>query len=62
MNSLEILGGRIERAKTRRDEALPYSPDWAAAMEEIDELRARRAQLAQMATLGRALTRIPVAG
>ena len=62
MSSLEILGGRIERAKTRRDEALPYSPDWAAAMEEIDELRARRAQLAQMAILGRAMNRIPVAG
>ena len=57
MNDLEILRRRLDRARARRDEGAPSSPDWAAAMEEIDELTAR---LARIAVLARAEQRVAV--
>jgi hypothetical protein len=41
----EILQRRLERANDRRDREPPFSPDWDAAMDEIDELTERLARL-----------------
>jgi hypothetical protein len=40
MDDLESLRRRLRRAIERRDDAVSFSPDWDAAMSEIDELRA----------------------
>ncbi|HYM84863.1 MAG TPA: hypothetical protein VEY67_12005 [Candidatus Dormibacteraeota bacterium] len=32
---------RITRARRRVDDAIPSSPEWAAAIEEVEELEAR---------------------
>jgi hypothetical protein len=56
MDNPEILRPRLERALARRDAAAPYGPEWAAAMEELDELRAR----ARRAILARTDDRIAV--
>jgi hypothetical protein len=37
----EILEARLERARSRVDDASPYSPDWDAATEAVDELLRR---------------------
>jgi hypothetical protein len=39
MNALESLRRRLKVAEARRDGAASFSPDWDAAMAEIDELR-----------------------
>jgi len=58
MENTEILRRRLEQAKVRRDAGAPYSPDWDAAMAQIDDLAAR---LARLAILARALPRVPAA-
>jgi hypothetical protein len=55
MDNTEILRRRLIQAKARRDAGAPYSPDWDAAMAEIDDLGAR---LARLAILARALPRV----
>jgi hypothetical protein len=49
MSDPELLRPRLERALARRDAAAPFSPEWDAAMDEIDALsvQARRAILAR---------------
>jgi hypothetical protein len=49
MNALESLRRRLKLAEARRDGAASFSPDWDAAMAEIDELReaARNQRLEQ---------------
>ena len=37
----EFLLARLEHARRRLDEATPYSPDWDAAHEAVDDLRKR---------------------
>jgi CHAD domain-containing protein len=49
MNDRELLRPRLERALARCDAAAPSSPEWAAAMHEMDELSA----LAHRAILAR---------
>ena len=56
MNDRELLRPRLERALARCDAAAPYSPEWAAAMDEMDELSA----LAHRAILARRDWRVPV--
>jgi len=58
MDNTAIICRRLERSKARRDAGAPYSPDWDAAMAEIDDLAAR---LARLAILARALPRVPAA-
>ena len=58
MDNTEILRRRLEQAKVRRDAGAPYSPDWDAAVAQIDDLAAR---LARLAILARALPRVPAA-
>ena len=49
MNATESLRRRLKLAEARRDGAASFSPDWDAAMAEIDELReaARNQRLEQ---------------
>ena len=51
MNHPETLGHRLELAIARRDGASPSSPEWDAAMSNLDELRviARKIMLARNA-------------
>jgi len=58
MDNTEILRRRLEHAKARRDAGAPYSPDWDAAMADIEDLAAR---LARLSILARALPTVPVA-
>jgi hypothetical protein len=58
MDNTEIICRRLAEAKVRRDTGAPYSPDWDAAMADIDDLTAR---LARLAILARALPRVPAA-
>ena len=58
MDNALIIRRSLEQAKVRRDAGAPYSPDWDAAMAEIEELAAR---LARVAILARALPRVPAA-
>jgi hypothetical protein len=58
MNPIEALRRRLKLAEARRDSAASFSPDWDAAMAEIDDVAAR---LARLAILARALPRTPVA-
>jgi hypothetical protein len=58
MDTTEIICRRLEQAKVRRDAGAPFSPDWDAAMAEIDDMTAR---LAGLAILARALPRVPAA-
>ena len=58
MRSPEIIRRRLDQAKGRRDAAAPHSPDWDAAMTQIDDLASR---LATLAILARALPRVPAA-
>ena len=58
MDNTEILRRRLEYAKARRDAGAPYSPDWDAAMADIEDLAAR---LARLSILARALPTFPVA-
>ena len=51
------LERRLELARARRDSQPSYSPDWDAAMSDIDEVTAR---LARLAILARAQHRISV--
>jgi hypothetical protein len=37
----EILQARLVRACLRVDDASPYSPDWDAATEAVDDLKLR---------------------
>lgn len=46
MDNRETLERRLERARARCAEQPPYSPDWDAAMGEIEDLLARLALLA----------------
>jgi hypothetical protein len=55
MNDQE-LRPRLERALARRDASAPSSPEWDAAMDEIDELSAQ----ARRAILARNDGRVPV--
>lgn len=34
------LAARLARVRRRVDDAVPYSPEWAAAMDELEELEA----------------------
>ena len=47
----EQLQVRLERARQRLDDATPFSPDWDAATEAVDDLKARleRARIEQLA-------------
>ena len=56
MDSHVALEQRLELARARRDAQPAYSPDWDAAMGDIDELTAR---LARLAILARAEQRVP---
>ena len=49
MDSHVALEQRLELARARRDAQPAYSPDWDAAMGDIDELTARPARLAILA-------------
>ena len=51
------LQRRLELARARRDSQPPFSPDWDAAMSDIDEVTA---SLARLAILARAQLRVPV--
>lgn len=53
----ERIKQRLELAHARRDSQPLYSPDWDAAMGDIDELTAT---LARLAILARAEQRAPV--
>ena len=57
MDHPETLRPRLHRAFARRDNAASHSPEWAAAMDEIDDLTAR---LARLAILARVERRLPV--
>ena len=37
----DLLQARLARARRRLDEAMPYSPDWDAATEAVDDLTLR---------------------
>jgi hypothetical protein len=50
------LEERLELARARRDSQPSFSPDWDAAMGDIDELTAT---LARLAILARAEQRVP---
>jgi hypothetical protein len=41
----EMLRGRLSHARARPDREPPFSPDWDAAMDEIDHLTARLARI-----------------
>ena len=47
----EQLQVRLERARQRLDDATPFSPDWDAATEAVDDLtwRLERARIEQFA-------------
>lgn len=51
MNDLETLRHRLRVAIARRNEASPFSPEWDAAMSNLEELRtaAREIRLARYA-------------
>ncbi len=36
----QAVDERLARARRRRDSSLPYSPEWAAAVDEVEELEA----------------------
>ena len=38
---LEFLEARLERARRRVDDASPFSPDWDAATEAVEDLKLR---------------------
>jgi hypothetical protein len=40
-DELDILRSRLERARRRLDDATPYSPDWDAAMAQVEDLERR---------------------
>jgi hypothetical protein len=56
MDTRVALERRLERERARRDSQPSFSPDWEAAMGDIDELVA---SLARLAILGRAEQRVP---
>jgi hypothetical protein len=39
MNDMDSLGRRLRTSIARRNEASPFSPEWDAAMSQLDELR-----------------------
>jgi hypothetical protein len=39
MNDMDSLRHRLRMAIARRNEASPFSPEWDAAMSQLDELR-----------------------
>jgi hypothetical protein len=39
MNDMDSLRHRLKMAIARRNEASPFSPEWDAAMSQLDELR-----------------------
>lgn len=49
MDTRAALEERLELARARRDAQPAYSPDWDAAMGDIDELTERLARLAILA-------------
>jgi hypothetical protein len=57
MNTRIALERRLVLARARRDSQPSFSPDWAAAMSDIDDLTA---SLARLAILARAEHRVPV--
>ena len=57
MDTRMALERRLELARARRDSQPSYSPDWDAAMSDIDEVTAR---LARLAILARAQHRISI--
>jgi hypothetical protein len=56
MDTRMALERRLELARARRDSQPSFSPDWEAAMGDIDELTA---SLARLAIRGRAEQRVP---
>ena len=50
MDTLNALRNRYAIACQRRNSAAPFSPEWDAALEEIEDLResARRARVARV--------------
>jgi hypothetical protein len=61
MQDLTVLGARLERAMHRRDTAALDSPDRAAAMAEIAELKAELQRLAAIELRDRAGRDLPAA-
>jgi len=57
MDTRIALQRRLELARARRDSQPPFSPDWDAAMSDIDEVTA---SLARLAILARVEHRVPV--
>jgi len=57
MNTRIALERRLVLARARRDSQPSFSPDWDAAMSDIDEVTAR---LARLAILARAEHRVPL--
>jgi hypothetical protein len=57
MDTRMALERRLVLARARRDSQPSFSPDWDAAMSDIDEVTAR---LARLAILARSLHRLPV--
>ena len=46
MNEVHVLRDRLRRATVRRENSVAFSPEWQAAMGEIDDLTAGLARLA----------------
>ena len=46
-DELEILRSRLERARRRLADATPYSPDWDAAMAQVEDLERRLRDVAE---------------
>jgi hypothetical protein len=57
MNTRIALERRLVLARARRDLQPPFSPDWEAAISDIDDLTAR---LARLAILARSEHRVPL--
>jgi hypothetical protein len=57
MDTRVTLERRLELARARRDSQPSFSPEWDAAMSDIDDLTAR---LARLAILARAEHRVPI--
>jgi hypothetical protein len=45
-----VLRRRLERVRRRLADDVPHSPDWAAAMAELEEVEAALSVVAELAT------------
>jgi hypothetical protein len=53
----EFLQARLAHARRRRDDASPFSPDWDAASEAVDDLMQRLERALQRASANRLVDR-----